>query len=125
MRLLLDTHVLLWWLAGDRHLPTESRDAIESPENECAASVATVWEIEIKRAANRLKAPTDVIGTLERVDIPLLPIEGRHAVAAARLPAHHADPFDRVLVAQASLDGFMLVTHDARMRAYGVSILEA
>lgn len=125
MRLLVDTHALLWWLAGDRRLEVDARVAIERDENQCAVSVATVWEIEIKRAAGRLKAPRDIVGVLDRLNVGLVAISAHHAVAAAGLPPHHADPFDRMLVAQAQIEGFTVVTRDSQLNAYDVPILAA
>jgi PIN domain nuclease of toxin-antitoxin system len=125
MRLLVDSHALLWWLAGDERLSTGARSEIESPESQVLVSAAAVWEIEIKRAAKRLRAPSDLLSVLERLGVGLIPITAQHAVAAARLPAHHADPFDRMIVAQARLDGLTLVTRDTRMSMYDVPILPA
>ncbi len=125
MRLLLDTHAILWWLASDRRLNADTREVIEQPETDPVVSAAVIWEIETKRAAGRLKAPSGVLETVESMGIKLLPITAAHAVAAARLPSHHFDPFDRMLVAQAQLEGLTLVTRDERLGAYDVPILPA
>ena len=99
MSLLLDTHILLWWLSDDRLLPAAIREAIASPDSEILVSATTVWEIAIKQAVGRLDAPSDLLGVLRADDFGVLPITGDHAVAAGALPPHHADAFDRMLIA--------------------------
>lgn len=124
MRLLLDSHVLLWWLFKG-HIHDDAQAAIASSENTSVVSVASIWEIELKRAAGRLTAPDDLLDGIAANTFQVLSIAPGHAVAAARLPRHHADPFDRVLVAQAQLEGLTLVTRDERLHAYGAPIMEA
>ena len=124
MRLLLDAHVLLWWFSSNPRLPKRARVAIE----ECDAayvSAATAWEIAIKAAARRLEFRGDLEEQLELNNFSPLPITVAHALLAAKLPRHHGDPFDRMLVAQASLESLTLVTADPQLAAYGVQILEA
>ena len=87
-------------------------------------SAATVWEIEIKRSAKRLNAPEDLLEMVEESGFERLPITLEHALAAGRLPLHHRDPFDRMLVAQARLEGLTLATADAGLSAYGVPLIE-
>lgn len=125
MILLLDAHALLWALAGDRELLPDTRSALEDPANDVLVSAATVWEIEIKRVAGRLEAPNDLIQAIEATGFMTLPITATDAQRAARLPRHHADPFDRMLVAQAQrLDAFV-VSRDAALGAYGVELMSA
>jgi PIN domain nuclease of toxin-antitoxin system len=88
-------------------------------------SVASIWEIEIKRAIGRLEAPDDLVGALERSGFGILPIEADAAVAAAHLPPHHTDPFDRVLIAQCQLERLTLLTQDATLSSYDVPVLSA
>ncbi|MDQ6773176.1 MAG: type II toxin-antitoxin system VapC family toxin [Candidatus Dormibacteraeota bacterium] len=123
MRLLLDTHVLLWWLADDPSLDVEARRAIASGDAEVSVSAASAWEIAIKKALGKLQAPDDLAAQLEHHRFLGLPITIAHALAAGRLPPHHADPFDRMLVAQAIAEGLTIVTRDARIAAYGVTVL--
>ena len=123
MNLLLDTHILLWWLSGDPRLPTPARDAIASPENAVTISAATAWEIAIKKAARRLEAPDDLLGVLEANDFGTLAITAAHALMAGGLPAHHPDPFDRVLIAQARAESLTLVSVDSRFPRYDVELL--
>ena len=124
MRLLLDTHVLLWWLA-DIDLSAEARQAIADPSNDVAISAASAWEIAIKRALNKLSAPDDLAAQVENSGFTALPIHISHALAAGALPRHHDDPFDRMLIAQAKIEGLTLTTRDERFAAYGVPLLAA
>jgi len=123
VNLLLDTHVLLWWLADDPALPVAARAAIANPGTTVLVSAASVWEISIKQAAGRLDAPDDLIDTIEHNDFDTLPITASHALAAGRLAPHHADPFDRLLIAQADQDRLTLVTVDRRFADYDVELL--
>jgi PIN domain nuclease of toxin-antitoxin system len=123
--LLLDTHVLLWWLADDPRLGRATRDLVADPDHLVVVSAATAWEIAIKKALGRLEAPDELAVVLEENDFDPLPISVHHALAAGALPRHHDDPFDRMLVAQARLESLHLVTADARLGAYGVSLLAA
>jgi len=125
MRLLLDTHVFLWWLEGSERLAPPTETLLTDPTTTVVVSAASIWEIEIKRSLGRLTAPDDVLEQVPANSFDLLPISGGHAVAAARLPRHHDDPFDRMLVAQAIAEGLTLVTRDARMADYQVGLLSA
>jgi PIN domain nuclease of toxin-antitoxin system len=123
--LLVDAHALLWALANPDALSVDARAAITDPLNEAVASAATVWEIEIKRSLGKLRAPDDLIGAIEAIGVQLLPVIGADAVRAARLPTHHRDPFDRMLVAQAQRLDAVIVTRDAAFGEYGTPILPA
>lgn len=125
MRLLLDSHVLLWWLDDDQGLATVARDAIANPESSVAVSAASAWEIEIKRVSGKLEAPEDLDERLAEERFSALPITAVHGIAAARLPQHHRDPFDRMLIAQAQLEGLTIVTRDPRFEPYAVATLAA
>ena len=124
LRLLLDTHVLLWWLA-DRRLSSEATDAIRDPTSRVVVSSATAWEISIKQTLGKLAAPDDLEEQLRRNGFVPLPIGIDHALAAGRLPRHHDDPFDRMLIAQAGIEGLTVVSRDTRFSAYGVPVLAA
>src|SRR5690348_1123781 len=124
MRLLLDTHVLLWWLA-DRPLSTQAYQAIADPANDVAVSAVTAWEISIKKALGKLHAPDDLPAQLEDCGFSALPISIEHAMVAGALPRHHDDPFGRMLVAQARAEDLTLVTRDERIADYGVHVLLA
>ena len=125
MTLLLDAHVLLWWLGDDGQLSAEARAGIADPLTRVWVSAVTAWEIGIKRALGKLTAPLDLLGQLQHEGFDELPITSADALHAAALPRHHDDPFDRMLVAQAQRRDLTLVTRDARLRAYGVAVLRA
>ncbi|MDQ3631231.1 MAG: type II toxin-antitoxin system VapC family toxin [Actinomycetota bacterium] len=120
MRLLLDTHAFLWLVAGDERLPMTARALIDASE-EVLLSSASVWEAEIKRAAGRLEA-SPIADAAERARIRPLAITSDHATAAAHLPPHHRDPFDRMLVAQARAESLVIVSKDEAVRRYGVAV---
>lgn len=125
MRLLLDAHALLWWLDGARRLTAGATEAIADPRNIVVVSAASIWELEIKRSLGRLDAPTELVAAIGETGFEQLHITGRHATDAARLPRHHDDPFDRMLVAQAQAEGLTLVTRDRRLADYEVALLPA
>ncbi len=123
MRLLLDTHVFLWWLRDDRRLPARLAAAIRDPTTEVLVSAASVWEAAIKAALGKLDLAGDLVTEIAANHFSELPITARHAQLAGALPRHHDDPFDRLLVAQARLEGLHLATHDEAFRPYGVPVL--
>jgi PIN domain nuclease of toxin-antitoxin system len=120
MRLLLDTHPFLWWNSRDLRLPAELRSAIGAPENTVFVSAVTVWEIAIKRASGKLTFDLPVGKAIEGHGFTSLPISVAHAEWAGALPSLHRDPFDRLLVAQAQLEGLTLVTVDEQILRYQV-----
>jgi PIN domain nuclease of toxin-antitoxin system len=122
VRLLLDTHTLIWAAGGS--LGREAQSAIEDGAEAVFVSAATVWEIEIKRALDRLRAPEDVAGLVEQSGFQPLAIGFEHAREAGRLPPLHGDPFDRMLVAQARVEGLTLATADEAIRRYEVAVLD-
>ena len=123
--LLLDTHVFLWWLADSPRLSGEVRDRIADPDALILVSAASIWEIGIKRAIGKLQAPREIVRFVEEEGFRGLPIGLKHAEAAARLPSHHRDPFDRMLIAQGLTEGLTVVTADERFASYGVKLLSA
>lgn len=123
MNLLLDTHILLWWLADDPSLPAGAGDAIASADNTVVVSAASAWEIAIKTVAGRLEAPGDLEDALQANEFDTLPITVAHALAAGVLPRHHSDPFDRMLIAQARVEHLVLVSADGRFPDYEVELL--
>lgn len=125
MRLLLDTHVLLWWLADDRKLGKQARTLIAAADNSVYVSAASAWEISIKRALGKLKAPASLDSTIEEAGFEKLAIEFLHGERAGALPPLHNDPFDRMLMAQALMEELVLVTADKFFSAYGVQVVSA
>ncbi|NJD09958.1 MAG: type II toxin-antitoxin system VapC family toxin [Gemmatimonadetes bacterium] len=124
MKLLLDSHAYLWWLADGPELSAAARAAIADPANVVLVSAASIWEIEIKRALGRLEAgSTDLAAEITANRFGELPIRARHAAGAAGLPRHHDDPFDRMLVAQSRLEGLVCVTRDRIFERYGAACL--
>jgi PIN domain nuclease of toxin-antitoxin system len=122
VRLLLDTHVLLWWLADDRKLAKPAREIIANPNNEVHVSSASVWEVAIKAALGRLEIELDDLeDAIVQNGFRQLPIGFRHALTAGQLPSVHRDPFDRMLVAQASVEELRVVSHDRVFERYGLS----
>ena len=121
-RLLLDTHVFLWWRADDRRINAAARRAIAEADV-VFVSAASAWEAGIKIALGQLSIPDSFEAGVSESGFEKLPIGFAHAEAAARLPAHHADPFDRMLVAQAQLESLTLVTHDRRLARYALELL--
>jgi PIN domain nuclease of toxin-antitoxin system len=118
VRLLLDTHVFLWWLADDGRLKKAEREAIREPENDIYLSAASVWEIVIKQGLGRLRIPESASVAARRLGLQPLPITFEHAEATSSLPPLHGDPFDRILVAQARAETLTLVSYDEAIRAY-------
>jgi PIN domain nuclease of toxin-antitoxin system len=122
VRLLLDTHVLLWAVLNDPRLSDAQVRAISG--GDLYVSAASVWEIGIKRAIGKLDVPETVFDVAVDAGCRPLPISWTHAEAAAALPLHHTDPFDRMLVAQARCEGLRLVTSDRKLAAYEVDLVE-
>jgi len=125
VKLLLDSHAFLWWLAEDSKLKVEARQAVADPVSVVHVSAVTVWELSIKAALGKLDLDgADLAEEIEANDFVELPITARHALVAATLPRHHEDPFDRMLIAQAQIEGLTIVTRDSAFRAYEVSLLQ-
>ena len=127
--MLLDTHIALWAIADDPRLPDLARSIIEDPDNTIVVSAATIWEISIKNALSR-GGPNDITisgaeatAFFHEAGFELLAISPAHAAAVRDLPPLHADPFDRMLVAQALAEPLRLMTRDARIIAYGGVVL--
>lgn len=125
MILLVDAHALLWWLANDPQLDSAASRSIADPRSDVLVSAATVWEIEVKRVAGRLRAPTELVDAIRQSGMDTLPVTAPDAVTAAGLPMHHADPFDRMLVAQAQRLDALIVSRDPVLTAYEVDVLPA
>ena len=124
MRLLLDTHALLWWLIDDPQLSAVAREAIADLENSVLASACVGYEIAYKQGLGRLPLfPESLLNRLRRERIGVLPLSLEHAVAAASLPGPHRDPWDRIMMAQAIAEECQMVTVDRVFSDYGVPVL--
>lgn len=122
-RLLLDTHVLLWWLIDDPALGATARAAIADPRNQVYVSAVSTWEISIKRALGKLEAPVDMSSVIDSEGFLELPITLFHGDQAGQLQTLHNDPFDRMLIAQAQAEGLVVVTYDDQIKRYPVRTL--
>jgi PIN domain nuclease of toxin-antitoxin system len=122
MRLLLDTHVVLWWIEDDPRLSSDVAALLRS-EPDVFVSSASIWEIAIKQVLGKLEGPGDLPERSLTAQFPVLDMTARHGIVAARLPLHHGDPFDRMLVAQAITEELTLVTRDRRVQQYDVALL--
>lgn len=126
MRLLLDTHVFLWWLGEDETLAIPATEAIANPETLVHVSAATIWEIAIKANLGRLDVSgSDMAAEITASGFIELPMTARHAQIAGWLPRHHDDPFDRMLIAQAQAEALTLVSRDSAFQSYDVFLLPA
>jgi PIN domain nuclease of toxin-antitoxin system len=123
VKLLLDTHAALWWLSDDERFGDAAATAMAAGSNQVLLSAAVVWEVAIKRSIGKLDAPDDLAPTLLSAGAFPLPVGLDHAAAVAALPPRHRDPFDRILVAQAAIEGAVLVSGDEVFGAYAVPVL--
>ena len=122
MKLLLDTQLMLWWLADSPKLSRQARALIADPANTVFVSAATMWEIRIKEKLGKLDVPTNLIATVVSEEFEWIPVSVEHADATMDLPLLHRDPFDRMLVAQAKWMGITLLTSDSLLTKYGSSV---
>lgn len=125
MNLLLDTHVLLWWLDDNPTLSIDAKAAISDSNNLVFISAAVIWEIRIKQALGKLKIPKNFRRVLEDQSFEMLDITAEHAHAIGGLPPHHRDPFDRMLIAQARIEKFVIITRDNIFKKYQVPYIKA
>lgn len=124
MKLLLDTHVLLWWYAGDDRIGPALVDRVEAPDTEVLVSMVSLWEILIKMRVGKLEIDFDALDSLLALSgFRKIGIEQRHLAALARLPMHHRDPFDHLLMAQAIVEGAAFVTADRQAGAYPLAVI--
>jgi PIN domain nuclease of toxin-antitoxin system len=123
VRVLVDTHFLVWWAAG-RKIPQQAASLIQDPANDLYASAASVWEIAIKVGLGRIDVdPAELVRALEAGGFIALPVTTQHAIAVAALPEIHRDPFDRLLVAQSRVENLCLLTQDQVLEGYGAMIM--
>ena len=123
MRLLLDTHTLIWHFEGSSSLSQAARNAIDAPDNQLFISAASLWELAIKVGLGKLRIEIslpELAAGYEKTGTTLLSITPEHAMAVQTLPSHHRDPFDRILISQAKLESMTLITHDEMIQQYDV-----
>jgi PIN domain nuclease of toxin-antitoxin system len=123
VKLLLDTHAALWFLSGDDRLGDNARRQLTDDGNRVLLSAAVVWEVAVKRALGKLTVPGEYLSLLLDAGVQPLPVSLAHVAAVEQLPPHHGDPFDRMLVSQARVEGAALVSRDEALRAYGVPLI--
>lgn len=121
--LIVDTHAALWFLEGDKRLSAMARELIEDDGVERRLSAVSVWEVAVKKSLGKLRVSTNFHRLLYEQGLSALPVTDTHALRIADLPFHHRDPFDRLLVAQAQAEGMSIVSKDAKLRAYDVTVL--
>ena len=114
--------MILWWMNGDKKLPSAAKELIGDASHLCFVSAASVWEIEIKLALGKLSLPDRFYEFLDEQDFVELPIQNSHARAIRSLPLHHKDPFDRLIIAQALIENLTVVTADNRFLQYGIQV---
>ncbi|MBH8553169.1 type II toxin-antitoxin system VapC family toxin [Nostocaceae cyanobacterium CENA357] len=122
MGFLLDTHVLLWWLANDPKLPTDVQEILRNPVNDSFVSAATIWKIAIKTSLGKLKQPNDLLAVIRDNQFQVLGISAEHCLKVGSLPWHHKDPFDRMLIPQALVESLTIITVDQKFRLYDVPL---
>lgn len=123
MRFLLDTHILLWWLGDDDRLSPEIRAVIGNSENFIFVSAATVWEMSIKKSLGKLSVPNNLLEKLKDNNFEVLNITAEHGLKVTDLPIHHKDPFDRMLIAQAMIEGLTIISLDSKFHLYNIPLL--
>lgn len=126
MNILLDTHAFIWFLEGSDRLSDAAKQAIEAEENQCYVSIASIWEMAIKESIGKLEMAIPferLSGLIWENGIEILPIEFEHAQLISRLPFHHKDPFDRIIIAQSIVDNMLIISADAYFSAYTRSII--
>lgn len=124
MRVLLDTHVVLWELAGSREVSSVAQEAIEDA-TELLFSVVSFAEIGVKVGIGKLVVPTDLREQVQRSGMHILGLDADHGLAVADLPMHHRDPFDRLLIAQARAENLAIISADRRFADYDVRVIDA
>ena len=126
MRILIDTHILIWHLGDDERLSSYHGQIIENPANSVLVSIASFWEIAIKSSRGKIslaRSIEDILAEIDHSSSTILPIKPEHTLQVSKLPFHHKDPFDRMIIAQAVVEGVTLMSTDRDFTAYGVDVL--
>lgn len=125
MRYLIDTNIFIWWMEKNKRLSKNLFNLLNNPQNQIFLSVASVWEIVIKKAKKKLKTPKDVEGGVKASGFVAINIEMLHVLGIEKLPIHHNDPFDRIIISQAKAEDLTLVTSDNKIWKYDLRLLKA
>ena len=120
---LIDTHIFIWWMEDNKLLSRDIYKLLNNPQNHIFLSVASIWEIIIKKNRNKLKVPKDIEKGINSSGFTPLPIKISHVLKLDQMPLHHNDPFDRILIAQAKDENFIFVTDDTKIKKYDLRIL--
>lgn len=123
-RFLLDTHIFIWLIEGNKRLPKELIESLKDPNITLFLSIASIWEIAIKSVAKKLRVPRNLEVVIKEAGITVLPIELPHVFATAKLALKHKDPFDRMLVAQAQIEKLTIITVDEKIKKYDVRVFK-
>ncbi len=126
MLLLLDTHILIWFLEGSKLLSKSRRQIISNPQNDVFVSIASLWETAIKISVGKLTLKQPLANVIKQIivqDIEILPIMPEHTLQVSTLPFHHRDPFDRLIIAQAQIENLMIISDDSNFGSYGIKLL--
>ncbi len=125
MRYLIDTHVLIWWMEGSNRLSENAYSLINDPTSQIFVSVASVWEIVVKKAKKKLHLSQNIERSIKSRGLSMLSIELAHVLETGRLPLYHNDPFDRILIAQARVENSILITSDPKIWKYNLKLIKA
>jgi len=126
MHLLIDTHILIWFLEGNKSLSKSRRQIIANQQNDVSISIASLWEMAIKISLGKLTLAQPLVDVIKQVaveSIEILPISPEHTLQVSTLPFYHRDPFDRLIIAQSQVENLAVITHDANFASYGIKIL--
>lgn len=123
MNVLLDTHIVLWWLDDDDRLGKGHRDVLKDKNHLCFVSAASIWEISIKMGLGKIEMPAHYLTVLKKQGFHELPVTWQHTHHVSSLPAYHKDPFDRLLIAQAQVESLVLLTVDDMVKSYPIQTL--
>lgn len=124
MTYLLDTHIFIWWMRGDKRLSKKLETLIKDPENEVCLSVVNVWEVVVKKRTGKLSVPRNWKSSIRRLGFRILSVHPEHIYPLESLPLYHKDPFDRILIAQAKAENLTLITSDKKIWKYRVNLLK-
>ncbi|MEK7572212.1 MAG: type II toxin-antitoxin system VapC family toxin [Patescibacteria group bacterium] len=121
---LIDTHIFIWWMENSKNLSSEIKQLLQDPQQKVFLSVVSIWEMLIKQSKNQLRLPKDMEEGVIESGYTILPIAFPHAIGLKDLPLLHTDPFDRMLIAQAKVEGLTLITADKKIWQYDLSLLK-